>query len=144
MFNPQFSIDKINNQIGELEKMKAQLGNMQMPIINQTFQTSPTLMKYANSIEEVNKELVMGDTPYFSKDMSVVWIKTIKGDIKTYELKEIVLKDEKDLMIESLQLQLNQMKEMIDNANTIIANDDESIKNEKSSKISNGKSSNSK
>ena len=144
-YNPQVNIDRINTQIQELQKMKEQL---QQPIqpITQNFQLAPQreMIKYANSIDEVQKDLVIGDTPYFSKDMSVVWIKTIKGDIKTYELKEIVLKDEKDLMIESLQLQLNQMKEMIDNANTIIANDDESIKNEKSSKISNGKSSNSK
>ena len=104
-YNPQVNIDRINNQIMELEKMKSQLGNMQqVPIINQTFQqTSPSVLKYADSIDDVSKEMVVGDTPYFSKDMSVVWIKNIKNEIKTYELKEVVLKDEKDLMIESLQ-----------------------------------------
>ena len=143
MFNPQFNIDRINNQILELEKMKTQLGNMQqVPIINQTFQqTSPSVLKYADSIDDVNKEMVIGDTPYFSKDMSVVWIKSIKGDIKTYELKEVVLKDEKDLMIESLQLQI---KEMMENAKSSSTNDVEPTKDEESTSISNGKQSNRK
>ena len=143
MFNPQVNIDRINNQILELEKMKTQLGNMQqVPIINQTFQqTSPSVLKYADSIDDVNKEMVVGDTPYFSKDMSVVWIKSIKGDIKTYELKEVVLKDEKDLMIERLQLQI---KEMMENAKSTSNNDVESTENEKSTSISNSKQSNRK
>lgn len=142
MFNPQFSIDKINNQIMELEKMKTQLGNMQVPIINQTFQqAAPSVIKYANSLDEVNKEMVIGETPYFSKDMSIVWIKNIKGDIKTYELKEVVLKDEKDLMIESLQLQI---KEMIENAKSTSTNDAKSTKDEESTSISTNKQSNRK
>ena len=143
MFNPQFNIDRINNQILELEKMKSQLGNMQqVPIINQTFQqASPSVLKYADSIDDVNKEMVIGDTPYFSKDMSVVWIKSIKGDIKTYELKEVVLKDEKDLMIESLQLQI---KEMMENAKSTSTNDAKPAKDEESSSIPSSKSSNRK
>ena len=143
MFNPQFNIDRINNQILELEKMKTQLGNMQqVPIINQTFQqASPSVLKYADSIDDVNKEMVIGDTPYFSKDMSVVWIKSIKGDIKTYELKEVVLKDEKDLMIESLQLQI---KEMMENAKSTSTNDVKSTKDEESTSISSNKQGNRK
>ena len=143
MFNPQFNIDRINNQILELEKMKTQLGNMQqVPIINQKFQqASPSVLKYADSIDDVNKEMVIGDTPYFSKDMSVVWIKSIKGDIKTYELKEVVLKDEKDLMIESLQLQI---KEMMENAKSTSTNDVKSTKDEESTSISSNKQGNRK
>ena len=144
MFNPQFNIDRINNQIMELEKMKTQLGNMQpqVPIINQTFQqASPSVIKYADSIDEVNKEMVIGETPYFSRDMSVVWIKNIKNEIKTYELKEVVLKDEKDLMIESLQLQI---KEMMENAKSSSTDDAESTQDEESTSISNGKQSNRK
>lgn len=142
-YTPQVSLDRINTQIAELEKMKTQLGNMQqVPIINQTFQqASPSVLKYADSIDEVQREMVIGETPYFSKDMSVVWIKSIKGDIKTYELKEVVLKDEKDLMIESLQLQI---KEMMENAKSSSTNDAESIKNEESTSISNDKQGNRK
>ena len=138
MYNPQSFNDMIDNKIEQLKGMKMQ---PQQPIINQTIQTSPSVMKYANSLDEVNKELVIGDTPYFSKDMSVVWVKNIKGEVKTYELKEVVLKDEKDLLIESLQLQIKEMKE---NAKSTSTNDAESIKDEESKCISNDKQSNRK
>ena len=42
--------------------------------------------------------------------MSIVWIKNTRGGIKTYELNEIIPKDEKDLQIELLQTQLNELK----------------------------------
>ena len=67
-------------------------------------------MRYASSIDEVNKEMVYIDTPFFSKDMSVVWVKNTKGEIKTYELTEIIPKDSKDLKIEYLQAQIEELK----------------------------------
>lgn len=119
-YNQQASIDRINNQMAELEKMKQQLQQPQQQPTNltQNFQLAPQnrdVIKYANSIEEVNRDMVLGDTPYFSKDMSVVWIKNTKGEIKTYELNEIVPKDEKDLQIEYLQSQIEELKGMIKN-----------------------------
>ena len=114
MYNPQMTIDKLNEEINKLERMKAQ---MQQPVqqptnLTQNFQIAPTsrdVIKYANSLEEVQRDMVIGDTPYFSKDMSVVWIKNTKGEIKTYELSEIIPKDEKDLQIELLQSQVNKL-----------------------------------
>ena len=112
-YNPQTNIDKLNEQINNLERMKAQ---MQQPVqptnLTQNFQISPTnreIIRYATSLEEVQRDMVIGDTPYFSKDMSVVWIKNAKGEIKTYELSEIIPKDEKDLQIELLQSQVNKL-----------------------------------
>ena len=128
--NPYFSnyqiqnnLDAINNNIAELEKMKNQLQNRQQSIqqptnLTQNFQLAPSnngFMKYANTIDDVNKDIVFGDTPYFSKDMSILWIKTIKGDIKTYELNEIIPRDEKDIQIEYLQSQIEELKGMIKN-----------------------------
>lgn len=114
-YNSQANIDRINNQINELQKMKEQL---QQPIqpptsLTQNFQLAPQnrdVIKYADSINEVQRDLIFGDTPYFAKDMSVVWVKNTKGDIKTYELKEIVPKDEKDIKIEYLQAQIEELK----------------------------------
>lgn len=120
-YNPQMNIDKLNEQINNLERMKAQ---MQQPAptqptnLTQNFQLAPTsrdVIRYATSIEEVQRDMVIGDTPYFSKDMSVVWIKNIKGEIKTYELSELVEKDEKDLQIEFLIAQVNELRGMINN-----------------------------
>lgn len=114
MYNPymqQPNIDRINAQINELEKIKAQIQQPQ-PSINQTFQIAPNreIMRYANTIDEVQRDMVIGDTPFFSKDMSVVWIKNLKGDIRTFELKEIIPKDSKDIEIEYLKLQIEELK----------------------------------
>lgn len=136
-YNPM-TIDRINNQIADLERLKQQIP--QAPI-TQNFQLAPQGgIKYANSIEEVEKEIVYSDTPYFSNDLSVLWLKNTKGDIKSYELKEIVKKDEKDLLIESLQLQINQMKEMIEHESTY-TNVDEPNEDEKSSSVSSNRTS---
>ena len=100
--------NQINNLVGMRNQLKNQQTNQQQPTaINQTFQLSPNGggIKYANSIEEVNKETVFYDTPYFSKDLSVMWLKNASGDIKAYELNEIVQQDEKDLEIELLKSQ---------------------------------------
>lgn len=111
--------NQINNLVGMRNQLKnSQQHNQQQPTaINQTFQLSPNGggMKYANSIDDVGKETVFFDTPFFSKDLSVLWIKNSNGDIRAYELSEIVQKDEKDLQIELLQSQLDELKGMIKN-----------------------------
>ena len=128
-YNPQASIDRINNQIAELERLKSQIPQQQIqqPSINQTFQLAPTnrdVIKYASSMEEVQKDIVIGDTPYFSKDMSIVWVKNTKGEIKTYELNEIITKDDKDLRIEYLQAQIEELRKGIEkNERTSIINE---------------------
>ncbi len=113
-YNPQNEVDKLNMRINEMEKIKSQLQQQLMtpPAINQTFQLAPnsSTIKYANNIEDVKKELVSGDTPFFSNDLSVLWIKNTKGDIKSYEIHEIVLKDDKDLIIEGLMAQIEELK----------------------------------
>lgn len=144
-YNSQANLDRINAQINELEKIKTQ---MQQPLqtptnFTQNFQIAPTnrdVIRYATSMEEVQRDAVLGETPYFSKDMSVVWIKNTKGEIKTYELNEIVPKDDKDLKIEYLQAQIEELKKGMKknesnvNVNESITNTDES---EESSNVSN-------
>lgn len=111
--------ERIDNQIAQLNQMKEQIkNNSQQPSINQTFQLAPSHqggMRYANTIEDVSKEVIYVDTPFFSKDMSVVWIKNNKGDIRTYELKEIIPLDSKDMQIQYLQSQIEELKGMIKN-----------------------------
>ena len=93
MFNsPYFqqqNLEKINEQIRQLENIRNQ---MQQPApITQNFQLAPSSsIRYAKSIEEVDKSPVMGDTPFFSQDMAVLWLKRVSGEVKTYELKEII------------------------------------------------------
>lgn len=144
-YNQQVNLDRINNQIAELEKMKNQISSNPLPQptnLTQNFQLAPTNnspMRFANSIEDVKKEIVTANTPYFSNDLSVVWIKNIKGDIKAYEMKEIVEKDEKDIKIDYLTAQVEELKRRIeDESNTIIDKPvEESTKDEESSSVAN-------
>lgn len=117
-FNMQPSVDRINEQINQLEAMKKQIQQppAQPTNLTQNFQIAPTnrdVIRYASTMEEVQRDLVIGDTPYFSRDMAVVWIKNTKGEIKTYELTEIIAKDEKDIKIELLQSQLEELRKEI-------------------------------
>lgn len=145
----QDNINMINEQINRLEQMRNQIvqqptqqQQQQQPSINQTFQLAPTAqstLRYVNTMDDVAKEMVFGDTAFFSKDMSIMWLKNSKGEIKSYELTEIIQKDEKDMIIESLKMQVDEMnktlKEMKENAKSIIANDDESVKSEESPSV---------
>ena len=139
-YNPQNEIDRLNAKINEMEKIKAQLQQQTLlpPAINQTFQLANTGsgIKYANTIEDVEKEYVYGETPFFSNDLSVLWIKNTKGDIKSYELQEIVLKDDKDLLIDSLKAQIDELKkEKVINNESSYKHVDESIEGKKSSNV---------
>ena len=140
-YNPQVSIDRINSQIAELEKLKAQLPQqpIQQAPITQNFQLAPSnkdVIRYANSIDEVKKDLVMGDTPYFAKDMSVLWVKNTQGVIKTYELSELVEKDEKDVKIDFLMAEIEELKKGIRENEQRITDVDEPVKDEKSTSVS--------
>ena len=114
--NNQNINDRIDSEIERLKQMKS---NIQQPVqpITQNFQFAPASsgIKYASTLEDVQKEQVYGDTPYFSKDFSVLWLKHPKGDIRCFELKEIIPKDEKDMQIEYLQAQINELKGKIEN-----------------------------
>ena len=117
-YSVQPNIDRINAQINELEKLKEQIQKPLQPTsLTQNFQLSSQnrdVIRYVSSINDVQNDVITGETPYFSKDMSVVWIKNLGGDITAYELKEIVAKDEKDLQIEVLQSQINELRKELD------------------------------
>lgn len=121
--NHQSIAERIDSQINQLQQMKEQIkNNNQQPSINQTFQLAPNNtggLKFVNSLEDVNKENVFIDTPFFSKDLSVLWIKKPNGNIRAYELNEIVKKDEKDLQIEFLTAKINELEGMIKNEQPI-------------------------
>ena len=140
VYNPQATANRIDSQIAELERMKQQLQQpVQQPTsLTQNFQIAPSnnvAIRYAESIDDVQKSFVIGDTPFFSRDLSILWIKNTKGEMKSYSLTEIIQKDEKDLMIESLQAQLSELKGMINNESSD-ADVDESSESEESSDVS--------
>lgn len=122
------------------QPMPQQLSQQPTPI-TQNFQLSPTHtgMRFVNSVDDVRKDLVYFETPYFSRDMRFMWIKNVKGEVTPYEIKKIEYKDEKDLQMERMQREINELKEKL-NEKSSDSNDNEPIENEKSSNVSNVKS----
>jgi phosphoribosyl-AMP cyclohydrolase len=140
VYNQQDNVTRIDNQIAQLENIKKQIQQpiqQQVPNVTQNFQLAPTreVIRYANNIDEVTKDVVTGDTPFFSRDMSVVWIKNANGDIKTYELNEVVLKDEKDMKIDFLMAQIQELKKGIEKYEHS-TNVNGTIENEESTNVS--------
>lgn len=124
-FNPQLSmIDRQileeRNKINELEKQRIQAQYSQPTILNQTIQAGPqnSGIRYAESIDDVNRELIFMDTLFVNKDFTNMWYKTPQGKVRPFLLEEIIPKDEKDLRIESLEKQVKELlEERGENAN---------------------------
>lgn len=128
--------DRIDRQI-----QIANQGPPQSAPITQNFQlATPSKntegIKYAESIEDVKKELVFMDSLFVNKDFNKMWMKNTKGDIKIYELKEIVQKDKKDMEIEKLKEQVRELKGMIKDAKRVTSDDDGTTSNKKSKNVS--------
>lgn len=106
------NIERINQQINDLERARNQMQMQQPTNLTQNFQISPQQqgIKFVNGIDEVEKELVLNETMFLSKNYKQMFIKDIKGNVRTFELNEIIPKDSKDLMIEDLQKQINELK----------------------------------
>ena len=147
--------EKIDNEIAKLQQMKNH--NTNQPAINQTFQLAPNSngIKFVNDIEEVQKEFVINETPFINKDYSTLWLKNAKGEIRIFELNEVIPKDDKDILIEKLQLQINNLSNQIKEMNYVKSNDEngneyesepiiEPIKSTKSSNVSSNRTSKSK
>ena len=121
-YNPQMiasfdkQIQEERQKIADLERQKLQVQYAQPTILNQTIQAGmqPSGIKYAESIDEINREVVYMDTLFVNKAFTNLWFKNPRGEVKTYLLEEFIPKDEKDIKIESLEDQLNQLKKEIE------------------------------
>ena len=156
MYNNQFYMqdlqamkDRIDNQIRQIQQNQQQ---QQIPQpITQNFQLAPNPTnnelesKYANSIDEVKNTFVVKTGVFMTKDFGTLWIKNVTGDIRTFKTEEIIEIDEKDKEILMLKKQIEEMKEMINNAvEHDNSNINESIESEKPKRISNTKRTNAK
>lgn len=118
-FNPQlYNIDRQIQEerakMAELERQKIQAYS-QPTILNQTIQTGPggQGVRYAESIDDVKREMIFADTLFVNKAFTNMWFKSPNGNIKTYLLEEFIPKDEKDLQIEALKRELEDLKKEI-------------------------------
>ena len=143
--------DRIDNQMKQMQQIQQQNQQPQIPQVNQTFQLAPNSTnnelesKYVNSIDEVRNTFVMKTGVFVNKDFSILWIKDVSGNIRTFKTEEVVEMDDKDKEIYALKKQIEEMKGMILNANEPVNADvDEPITKPKSSRISTNKSGNAK
>lgn len=113
-----------------IEKSKEQYINryQQPTVINQTFQSSPNGvagLKHVNSIEDAEKELTVVETAFVTDDYMQLFIKNAKGEIRTFDMFEVIPKDEKDEIIEQLRNENKKLKGMINSEPTNATNDEE-------------------
>lgn len=148
--NMKERIDKQMQQMQQLNQNQMQ----QQPTptnLTQNFQLAPNPnnneleSKYVNNIDEVKGIFVMKTGVFLNKELNTLWIKNTNGDIRTFELNELVEIDPKDREITMLKQELEKMKEMISNESngnsTII---DEPNESKTTTKLSNRSKSNAK
>ena len=148
--------DKIERQIQQMQQFNQNQNQTQqqpIPQINQSFQLAPNPnnneleSKYVNNIDEVKGIFVMKTGVFLNKELNTLWIKNTNGDIRTFELNEIIPQDPKDIEINNLKLELQRMKEMInyDNKSDVDNTDyDESNESKATTKLSGRSKSNAK
>lgn len=144
--------EKIDRQMQQMQQLNQNQMQQQQPVpITQNFQLAPNPTnnelesKYANNIDEVRNTFVMKTGVFVNKDFTSMWVKTTDGNIKTYELNEVIQQDPKDVEINNLKLELQKMREMInyDNKSDVDNTDyDESNESKNATKLSNNKRTN--
>lgn len=130
-FNDDY-IKTIEKEEELLKKKKENYLNryQQQPAINQTIQLAPNGnagIKYVNSIEDVKREFTIVDTAFITNDYTQMYIKNAKGEIRPFEIKEIIPKDEKDILIEKLMSENEKLKGMINDESTSERSSDTTI-----------------
>ena len=147
--------EKIDRQMQQMQQLNQnQMQQQPTPTnLTQNFQLAPNPVnnelesKYANNIDEVKNTFVMKTGVFVNKDFTSMWVKTTDGNIKTYELNEVIQQDPKDIEINNLKKELQRMKEMINYANESDVNNtdnDESNESKNATKLSNNKRTNAK
>ena len=145
IYSNQFQIQELQNM---RERIDNQIRQIQQPQpITQNFQLAPNPGnkelegKYAKDINEVKNTFVMKVGLFVDKDYSTLWIKDVSGNIRTFNLQEVIEMDEKDKQILDLKKEIEEMKGMMKyecNNNNV----DEPVTVKKSSRVSTSKKSN--
>jgi hypothetical protein len=109
MYNPMLQYEQSLKHI--IDQANGQLNQLHTSPITQNFQLSPiSNFKIVSAREDVDKEMVLNDTYFLGKDLNDFWIKNSRGDVREFTLQEIVPKDEKDILIENLQKEIEELR----------------------------------
>ena len=146
--------EKIDRQMQQMQQLNQnQMQQQPVPNVTQNFQLAPNPSnnelesKYVNNIDEVKGIFVMKTGVFLNKELNTLWIKNTNGDIRTFELNEIIPQDPKDVEINNLKQELQKMREMInyDNKSDVDNTDyDESNESKNAKKLSSRTKSNAK
>ena len=123
MYSNQFQLQELQNMRDRIDSQlrSLQQNQVQTQPITQNFQLAPNPTnnelesKYANSINEVRNTFVTKTGIFVNKDYSVMWVKDINGNVRTFNTVEVVEMDEKDKEIFNLKKQIEELKGMIKN-----------------------------
>lgn len=111
-------IDRTMQQYQQNQNMQSQ---QPIPQVTQHFQLAPQVNQnpndlqsaYVNNIDEVKNIFMTRNGIFVNKELNSAWFKDTEGKIRTFSLIEIVEKDEKDLEIDNLKKQLNDIKSLM-------------------------------
>lgn len=142
--------EKIDRQMQQIQQQN-QMQQQPVPNVTQNFQLAPNPTnnelesKYVNNIDEVKGIFVMKTGVFLNKELNTLWIKNTNGDIRTFELNEIIETDPKDREIAMLKKQIEEMKGMINyESNGNNTDNDEPNESKNATKLSNNKRTNAK
>ena len=147
--------EMLDNQIKQYQQQNQY--QMQQPqAITQNFQLAPQTnnsdleSKFVENIDDVRKTFVIKTGIFVNKDFSTLWIKDVSGNIRTFKTEELVEMDEKDKKIYMLKKQIEELKQSQTKGESVNATEytdaivDETITNQKPTRISNNKHINAK
>lgn len=108
----------LENIIQQANGQLQQLRNRPTPTnLTQNFQITPQnstpnelQSAYVSGVEEVKNIFMTKNGIFVDKGLTSLWFKNTEGNIRTFTLQEVVQKDEKDLEIEELKKQLENLK----------------------------------
>lgn len=147
--------EKIDRQMQQMQQFNQnQMQQQPTPTnLTQNFQLAPNPTnnelesKYVNNIDEVRNTFVMKTGVFLNRDFTSMWVKTTDGNIKIYELNEVIQQDPKDVEINNLKQEIQRMREMINYGNESNVNNsdyDESNESKATTKLSGRSKSNAK
>lgn len=115
--------DRIDSQMKQMQQFNQNQMQQQVPQpqpqIHQSFQLAPQSSfseiqaKYVSDINDVKNTFVMSLGMFLNKEMTTLWLKNINGEIRTFSLNEIIEQDPKDIEINNLKQELENMKSLI-------------------------------
>lgn len=132
MYDNTQDLYAMRDKLDQTIKMREQYNQRQMPgTVNQTFQITPNQsapqndsefdVKYVQNEDEMKNALIFKDTMFLNKEFNTLWIKQVKGGVKTFSLTEIIPIDPKDKEIMDLREENRILKEAMRN---VKSNDD--------------------